>query len=90
MKTTENLKIYSQKRRLFINSYFITFDVVKHITVKERQTYRTINNRNFQLTRNGAFQLKKFPAYFKAGDYRILYRLSTFSTNQFYFEIVLN
>lgn len=58
--------------------------------MKERQTYIPANNRNFQLTRNGAFQLKKFPAYFKAEDYRIMYRVSTFLINHFYFEIVLN
>ena len=58
--------------------------------MKEKQTYRPANNRNFQLTRNGAFQLKNFPAYFSTENYSILYRLSTFTTNQFYFEIILN
>lgn len=58
--------------------------------MNERQTYRPTNNKDFQITSNGAFQIKRIPAYFKAGDYGILYRLSTFTTNQFYFEIVLN
>lgn len=58
--------------------------------MKERQIYRPTNNRNFQLTKTEAFQLKKFPAYFETENYKILYRLSTFSTKQFYFEIVLN
>lgn len=52
--------------------------------------YKPANTKEFQLTRNGAFQLKRFPAYFEINNTEVLFRLSTFLTNQFYFEIVLN
>lgn len=58
--------------------------------MKVNQTYRPENNRNFQLTRNGSFQLKRFPAYFVNEEFNVMFRLSTFVTNQFYFETFLN
>ena len=51
---------------------------------------KPVNTKEFQLTMNGSLQIKRFPAYYEIQDTKVLYRLSTFLTNQFYFEIVLN
>jgi len=49
-----------------------------------------LNVKDYQLTENMSFQIKRFPAWYDYNNNKILFRISTFAINKMYFESILN